>query len=194
MRQSTAAALLVVALLGSAAAIAQPHLPAERLDAPGVPNLGRVHARLLRGGQPTDDGFRALAGMGVRLAVDLREGEERTETERALVTGLGMDYVAIPINGWRSPKANDVARFLALVRHDREGAVFVHCRRGAERTGVMIAAYRMALEGWSADEARAEMEAYGFRAWLHPHLVRWVREFRPPPANAPPPAFVPAHQ
>lgn len=189
MPRTAAFALLIATALAPVSASAQPHAPAERLDLTGVPNLGRVHARLLRGGQPTDEGFRALAAFGVTLVVDLRQRDERSEVERALVTSLGMDYVAIPMSGWRTPRPDEVKRFLELLRAGRDGAVFVHCRRGAERTGVMIAAYRMAVEGWSPAEARAEMEAYDFRAWLHPHLVRWVREF---PTTARP-ELVPSH-
>lgn len=173
-------------------AAAQGHKPAERLDVPGVPNLGRVHARLLRGGQPTAEGFRALAAHGVTLVINLRGGEERSEAERSFVTSLGMAYVAIPLSGWRTPRPGEVEQLLRLLRDEREGAVFVHCRRGAERTGVMIAAYRISEQGWSPAEARAEMEAYDFRAWLHPHLVRWVREFTtaPPPVPTPTPVAV----
>jgi len=184
---------LLLASALAAAGQAQPHLPAERLDLAGVPNLGRVHARLLRGGQPTDDGFRALAARGVTLVVDLRGGDQRSDAERTLVTSLGMEYAAIPMSGWRTPRPDEVERFLDLLREDREGAVFVHCRRGAERTGVMIAAYRISDQAWSPAEARAEMDAYRFRAWLHPHLVRWVREFTPAQAPRPTPALVPAH-
>jgi protein tyrosine/serine phosphatase len=192
--RTAAGALLITTLLGVAVAAAQDHLPAERLAVSGVPNLGRVHARLLRGGQPSDDGFRALAARGVTLVIDLRQGDERSGAERALVTGLGMEYVAIPMSGWRTPRPEEVERFLELLRDAGSGTVFVHCRRGAERTGVMIAAYRMAVQGWRPAEARAEMDAYRFRAWLHPHLVRWVRDFVPARAPAPTPALVPSHQ
>jgi protein tyrosine/serine phosphatase len=193
MARTPAVALSVVALLVAAVAVGQPHLPAERLDLPGVPNLGRVDARLLRGGQPNAEGFRALAAHGVTLVVDLRNGDERGESERELVTSLGMNYVAIPMSGWRTPQPEQVERFLELLQDDDGGAVFVHCRRGAERTGVMVAAYRMTAQGWSPEEVRVEMDAYRFRAWLHPHLVRWVREFERHPAYSPTPVLVPAH-
>jgi protein tyrosine/serine phosphatase len=193
MTRSSLVTASALALLAAAIALGQSHLPAERLDLPGVPNAGRVHARLLRGGQPGDEGFRALAALGVTLVIDLRQGEERSEAERRLVTSLGIEYVAIPMSGSRTPRPDEVARFLSLLRNDRGGAVFVHCRRGAERTGVMVAAYRMREQGWSPTEARAEMEAYDFRAWLHPHLVRWVREFTPATPTAPTPVLVPAH-
>lgn len=193
MTRTSSVALVLPALLAATVAVAQPHFPAERLDLPGVPNAGRVDARLLRGGQPSAEGFRALAALGVTRVIDLRQDDRRSETERRLVTGLGMEYLAIPMSGWRTPRPEEVDRFLELLRDDDGGTVFIHCRRGAERTGVMVAAYRMATQGWSPAEARAEMDGYRFRAWLHPHLVRWVREFTLVPAPLPTPTVVPAH-
>jgi protein tyrosine/serine phosphatase len=55
--------------------------------------------------------------------------------------------------------------------------VFVHCERGSERTGVMIACYRMSTDGWTAEQALTEMEAFGFRRFGFGHLKRFVREF-----------------
>jgi protein tyrosine/serine phosphatase len=193
MERSLVVASSVAALLAAAVAVAQPHLPAERLDLPGVPNLGRVDARLLRGGQPSAEGFLALSALGVTHVIDLRGDEERSVVERQLVERLGMRYLAIPMSGWRTPHPEEVARFLASLRDDHGGTAFVHCRRGAERTGVMVAAYRMTVQGWSPAEARIEMDAYRFRAWLHPHLVRWVRDFTPTQAPLPTPSLVPAH-
>ncbi len=40
----------------------------------------------------------------------------------------------------------------------------MHCRLGDDRTGMAVASYRMAEEGWSADEAMKEMKTFGFSA------------------------------
>jgi protein tyrosine/serine phosphatase len=55
--------------------------------------------------------------------------------------------------------------------------VFVHCRRGADRTGVVVAVYRVCVEGWTKEDAIAEMMTGGFHfhsSWQH--LVRYVRD------------------
>jgi protein-tyrosine phosphatase len=65
--------------------------------------------------------------------------------------------------------------------HENKGKkVFVHCRLGDDRTGMMVAAYRMADEGWTADEAMAEMKAFGFSCGHHficPGLAHYEKEF-----------------
>lgn len=160
---------------GSGASDAKHAIP-DRSQLGGVPNFGKVSSFLYRGGQPTEAGFKNLRKLGVDIVVDLRGSREY---ERKLVTGLGMRYVAIPWHCY-SPRDEHFARFLALLRENPDKKVFVHCRLGDDRTGMEIAAYRMAEEGWTADEAGNEMEAYGAN-WFHrticPRLRPYEQEF-----------------
>src|ERR1700674_362207 len=95
---------------------------AHRLTIEGVPNAGEVTPKLYRGGQPTEQGFEALAKMGIDIVFDLG-GPRKSERERA--TKLGMQYVAIP---WHCPFPRDdaFASFLILVRQNSGKKVFVH--------------------------------------------------------------------
>jgi len=44
--------------------------------------------------------------------------------------------------------------------------VYVHCKAGQNRTGFVIATYRMIYQGWTPEEAVREMRVYGFyRVW-----------------------------
>jgi tyrosine-protein phosphatase SIW14 len=135
---------------------------ARKLTLPGVPRFGEVTPTLYRGGQPSKEGFDNLAGMGINIVVDLRGSRE---SERRLVAGLGMRYIALP---WQcfSPHDENFAQFLTLLRENPGKKVFVHCRVGDDRTGMDIADYRIAEQGWTAEEARKEMEAYGVN-WFH---------------------------
>ncbi|MCU1338503.1 MAG: hypothetical protein JWO19_4084 [Bryobacterales bacterium] len=65
----------------------------------GVPNFHVVNDQVLRGGQPTDAGFRNLAAMGVKTVVDLQEAGERSKDEKKFVKAQGMRYVNIPHEG-----------------------------------------------------------------------------------------------
>jgi len=150
---------------------------ARKLAVPGVPNLGEVNSTLYRGAQPTQEGFQKLVEMGVSIVVDLRE--RGRGAERQQVIKLGMRFVTIPWNCFH-PEDTDMARFLRVVRHNRGKKVFVHCQTGDDRTGMMIAAYRMAEEGWTAKEAMNEMEAYGFTSSHHvicPRLTSYEASF-----------------
>ena len=131
-----------------------------------LPNFGEATTTLYRGGQPSKEGFRTLAKMGVNIVVDLRGSRDG---ERKIVTHLGMQYVAMP---WQCsfPKDKTFAQFLTLLRNHPGKKVFVHCRLGNDRTGMMIASYRMAREDWSAEKAEKEMEKFGF-SFTHRRLI-----------------------
>lgn len=139
------------------------HAVARKLKVKGVPNFGEVTPTLYRGAQPSPEGFKRLAEMGVSVVVDLRGTRD---SEREEVTKLGMQYVSIP---WRClhPEDADFARFLTLLRENAGKKVFVHCRLGHDRSGMMVAAYRIAEQDWTAEEAKQEMEAFGFSFQHH---------------------------
>jgi tyrosine-protein phosphatase SIW14 len=131
-----------------------------------LPNFGEATPTLYRGGQPSKRGFRILANKGINIVVDLRGSRD---SERKIVTDLGMQYVALP---WRCsfPKDKTFAEFLTLLRKNPGKKIFVHCRLGDDRTSMMIASYRMAQEGWSAEKAEKEMEKFGF-SFAHRRLI-----------------------
>ncbi|MGH2396566.1 MAG: fused DSP-PTPase phosphatase/NAD kinase-like protein [bacterium] len=184
------ASLLAVAVLtmGSAlplsaqqtgAAAAQNAAPAvaEKLKQPGLPNFGRVNQRLYRGGQPESEGYDALRKLEVGIVVNFNTSDEDIREERAEVESRGMRYVSIPWSARSLPRREQVAESFRLLRENPEAVIFVHCRRGADRTGVMLATYRMALEGWTPEQALTEMERFKFHGFWYRHLKRYVRQF-----------------
>ncbi|HXN24555.1 MAG TPA: dual specificity protein phosphatase family protein [Candidatus Dormibacteraeota bacterium] len=131
-----------------------------------IPNFAQITPTLYRGGQPKEGGFEELAKMGINIVVDLRGDRDK---ERKIVTGLGMQYV--PMH-WQCsfPRDHILAEFLQLLRDNPGKKVFVHCRLGDDRTAMMIAAYRMAEEGWTPERALEEMKMYGFN-FAHRRLI-----------------------
>jgi tyrosine-protein phosphatase SIW14 len=140
----------------------------------GLPNFGRVTGNLYRGGQPTPDGFNALRAMGVGIVVNFRQNHAETEKEKRRVESLGMKYIGIPWSANHEPSNAQIVEFLDLVRANPNAKMFVHCRRGADRTGVMIAAYRIAVEHKSVAEAVAEMHRYHYDWLFRPQLKRYI--------------------
>lgn len=175
--RNATAALLTLTLCAQTPQQSHPsptHTPARRITVLGVSNFGEVTPNLLRGGQPTGRGYQNLKKMGVDIVVDVRlSGKDR---EKKLVNQAGMKFAAIP---WHCyiPKDHVFAEFLALMRKNQGKKIFVHCRYGDDRTGMMIAAYRMAVEGWTADEARSEMNAFGFHKVICASLVGYEKNF-----------------
>jgi len=138
--------------------IRREHAMGTRLKEKGLPNFGQVSPNLYRGALPNSQGLEALKKLGVGVVVDLRG---RDKDEEAIVTKLGMQYVPIPSH-CPFPHDEPFAKFLRVLRENPGKKTFVHCRLGDDRTGMAVAAYRMAEEGWSADEAMKEMKTFGF--------------------------------
>jgi len=151
--------------------------PAERLKLAGVSNAGKVSETLLRGAQPSAQGLAELKKLGVTTIVDLRGNSGPVAWERAQVESLGMRFVNIPVLGWSAPDSAKVAQFLKVVQQDPTQKIFVHCYYGEDRTGVMVATYRIAQQNWTPEQAAAEMNSFGFHYHLYPGMKTYVREF-----------------
>lgn len=148
----------------------------RKLSEKGVTNFGEVTPTLYRGGLLRGDGIKALKKLGVDVVVDTHGNDA---SEKGDVEKLGMKYVAIP---WHCPWPHDevFAKFLNVVHENKGKKIFVHCRLGDDRTGMMVAAYRMAEEGWTAQEAMNEMKSFGFTASHHficPSLASYEKSF-----------------
>jgi protein tyrosine phosphatase (PTP) superfamily phosphohydrolase (DUF442 family) len=126
-------------------------------DIPGIRNFAQVAPELYRGAQPTAEGLAQLKKMGIKTVVDLRS----MHSDRDILKGLGLRYGEMSCKAWH-PEDEDVARFLQIVEDPANQPVFVHCAQGADRTGYMVAAYRMVEQGWSVADAAAEMKRFGF--------------------------------
>jgi tyrosine-protein phosphatase SIW14 len=151
--------------------------PAEKLKISGVSNAGKISEVLLRGAQPSAQGLAELKKLGVTTIVDLRGNRGPVARERALAESLGMRFVDIPVSGWSPPANAQVAEFLKLFEASGTQKIFVHCYFGSDRTGVMVAAYRMAKQNWTADQAIEEMYSFGFHYHWYPAMKSYVRRF-----------------
>ena len=145
-------------------------------DGVGIPNFAEIQSGLTRGGRPTKEGIQFLRDKGYRTVVSFRSNRD----ERYEVLRSGMEYVEIPMHaglfGAAPPTGEQVRLFLSVVSDSSRYPIFMHCRRGKDRTGVMSAIYRMEACGWTADEAIEEMKAFGFSGHYR-GLLRFVRAY-----------------
>lgn len=138
----------------------------------GLTNVGRVGPRLYRGAQPAPEGYATLKMMGVKTIVNLRT----TAGERHIVEATGMKSVEVPLGVLGDVNPKTVNAIIDIMRSPDNQPVYVHCRQGQDRTGIVIAAYRMKAEGWSYKDAEAEMQSFGFNdIWTE--LKEFIREY-----------------
>jgi len=100
---------------------------------------------------------------------------DRDEIARAGLSPDAFWTVHIPMKAWHA-EDEDIVRFLRVVTDPANAPVFVHCQHGSDRTGVAVAAYRIVVQGWTKEEAIAEMTkgGTGFHA-IWGNLVTYVR-------------------
>jgi protein tyrosine/serine phosphatase len=173
--KSSSIALSVLSLLlilsVSAAAKKKDEFPNVKIK-----NFGQMDDRFYRGGQPKQEDYQSLAGLGIKTVIDLRDDPE--SYEKSSVEALGMKYVNIPMSDTKYPPAEQIAQFLKLVDDPSTGKFFVHCAGGRHRTGVMGAVYRFNHYKWNLDQVYTEMKDYDFYTRFgHGEMKRFVEDY-----------------
>ena len=167
--RSVAAA--VAALVFASVTVAQGDHQSTELS-----NFHQVNEKLYRGAQPRDGGLLKLRGLGVRTIINLRGEDERSRAEEAEARALGLRYFGVPMAGHARPTDAQVARVLEIIDAPENQPVFVHCKRGADRTGTIIALYRVTHDGWTSEAAKAEANRYGMR-WTQAEMKDYITDY-----------------
>lgn len=161
-------ALSVVSFAQSAPEVSFPNVK--------IKNFGQMDARFFRGAQPKEDDYSALAALGVKTVIDLRD--DAKDYERPAVEALGMRYVNIPMSDKHYPREEQIETFLKLANDPETGAFYVHCAGGRHRTGVVGAVYRFTKYGWSYEQVYREMKDYDFYTrWGHGDMKKYVADY-----------------
>lgn len=126
--------------------------PTHRMVVKGVPNFGKLNDFIWRSGQPTSDGYSALAKQGLKTVVNLRE---EFPQDKDLVP-KGVKYVYIPIADEHAPTKEQAKQFMEVASNPENWPLLVHCHGGEGRAGVMSALVRRTLDGWDGDKALKE--------------------------------------
>jgi protein tyrosine/serine phosphatase len=125
----------------------------------GLPNLNLVAPNLYRSAQPTAMGFEAAEiKLKIQTVISLRNFHSDAE----LLKGTHLVRQSVPMNAWHITNDEILAALKLIKTAQANGPVLVHCQHGADRTGVVIAMYRIVYQGWSKQQALDEMENGGF--------------------------------
>ena len=188
------ASRLLILSLGLAVLLSSPALAgSEAVSAPqaaGVTNFHQISDSVFRGAQPSAEGFKSLAKLGIKTVLDLRWTGERAREEERIVTAAGMRYVGLPLRGLGAPTSEEMSKALALLLDPSAGPVFVHCKRGADRTGTVIACYRIQHDHWANGAALVEAKLCGM-SWMERAMQQYVLHYGATESLAPTPKASP---
>ncbi len=169
--------VLCVVLISVVGRMAFLHLANDRgLPATnGILNFGKIDDHLYRGAQPDAAGIARLKQLGVTTIINLRTTKELWSPEAAAALSNSIIYTNIPLEGMGRPTQVDVARILSII-NGAPGPVFVHCEHGCDRTGTVVACYRIQHDGWDAAAALQEANHYGM-SMLERGMRAYVSDF-----------------
>lgn len=141
-----------------------------------IKNFGQMDDRFYRGAQPKEQDYKALAQLGIKTIIDLREDPE--DYSKSMAEAVGMTYVNIPMIAKKYPTPEATATFLKTVNDPATGKFFVHCAGGRHRTGAMGAVYRFQFYNWNFDQVYKEMKQYDFyTSWGHGAFKDFVKDY-----------------
>ncbi len=162
MRTRAIRVFVSVALL---ALVAAPISTQEDRRHKELPNFHKVNDMVYRGAQPKSGGLELLKQLGIKTVVSLRDDDARAKQEEAGARMAGLQYFNLPFERWGRPQDKEMEQVLSIINNPANQPVFVHCKHGADRTGVVIAVYRITHDGWTSQQAKAEAKRYGLKPW-----------------------------
>ena len=147
----------------------------------GLPKFHRINEKLYRGAQPLNGGIEKLRALKIKTVINLRSEDEESTSEELEARAAGLKYFSVPLPGYGRPRDEQVEQVLALINDPQNWPVFVHCRHGEDRTGTIIAVYRITQDGWSSEEAKKEAKRHGmsrFQFAMKDYISDYARDHK----------------
>lgn len=145
-----------------------------------IPNFHQVDEGLYRGGRPNQAGWDKLKSMGIKSVISLRGEDEEGAEEKETAQSLGMNFYHLPMSIYERPADERVLKFLEIVLNKDNQPVFVYCTSGRDRTGAMVAMYRVVVSGMTIKQAYKEAKELGF--WPYrgdvPELKNFIHQLK----------------
>jgi len=119
-------------------------------------NLHQVDDKLFRSALPNTETVKQLKALGIVSVVNFYQ-----KSDKRWIGSADLQEIHLPMRTrWFDDE--DALDALRAVRAAQEkGPVLIHCKHGQNRTGLVAALYRMVYQGWSKEEALAEMRSFG---------------------------------
>lgn len=147
----------------------------------GITNFGRVDERVYRGAQPDGIGMASLKQLGIKSIINLRMSNDVLNAELEQARNYSILYTNVPLAGFGRPTDEQIRQVLSLI-DTLPSPVFIHCQHGCDRTGTIIACYRIKHDGWSSDTALQEAKRYGlsfFERGMRGYVIDFAKVQKP---------------
>jgi protein tyrosine/serine phosphatase len=117
------------------------------------------------------DGYRSLSGLGIKTVLNLSTEGDAEEAKR-----FGIKEIYAPMRFFRDVDAGKMQEHMQTLSDTSLYPLYVHCAQGCDRTGMVVACYRIE-SGWSNEDAIAEMDSFGFH-YVWGHFLEFVKNYK----------------
>lgn len=144
---------------------------------PTVYNFREVTPTIYRSGLISKEAVPYLKELGIKTVLTFDNQPKRVAEEQKYLKEAGIESISIPWSGWDDPDDATIQKIHEIMNSPEHQPILIHCKHGQERTGVVVATWRISHQNWSADQAYQEMKGCGFRPFQYGHLKKYVYNF-----------------
>lgn len=131
-----------------------------------LPNMFKMNDYVYRGGRPTLAGMQQLKKMGVTTILNIENDNEAIATDKKYAEAAGLRWISVSFDTWKKPSDARVDYVLKMLQDRSLGPIYLHCKHGRDRTGMIMGLYRVEVDGWNPKTAYKEMKDRGFRTLI----------------------------
>jgi protein tyrosine/serine phosphatase len=131
-----------------------------------ITKFSAVTPDIFRGSRPSAQALQLLAKEGLKTVIDLEDVSSVISSESRTAKAAGLQFISKPMSGHLTPDDQEVTEILALLVDPANYPVFVHCQLGEDRSGLIVALYRVTEQKWTAADAYNEWVQDGFHTFL----------------------------
>jgi protein tyrosine/serine phosphatase len=155
------------------------HIAGLKLGVPTrITNFHKVDDSLYRGAELHSGQVKHLKKFGIKTIINLKdENDDSSKIEELEARKLGMNYINIPLDSSKNPSPEAVQLFKSIMDNYKLAPCYVHCKHGKDRTGIMVALYRVWKHGWDYDLALSDMHQKGYQQIYRPHLNKFLENY-----------------
>ncbi len=143
----------------------------ENLHMIKIENFHKVDKDIFRSAQPDKSDFKDLEELGIKQVLNLRN--HHSDEDEAKGTNILLSHIRMNAGSLTEEELLDALQIIK----NRKGTILIHCWHGSDRTGAVIAMYRIIYQNWTKEEALEELinGGYGHHNWYYKNISELIQ-------------------
>lgn len=143
---------------------------AQPIIGSSLDNFYKVSEGVYRSEQPDSEDFDDIVNIGIGEVLNLRE--YHSDSDEVKTHKVTLHRIEVDTGEMSEAQLKEALKIII----NRKSPILVHCWHGSDRTGAVIASYRVVVEGWSKEKAIDELQNgnFGYHAAIYPNIVQLI--------------------